>query len=297
MLGANPEKCRKWGHRAKRNARGVSTMTEFLQKLLEAPLSTILVLAGLLFVFIGFGGKFGEKILTDKIPKSYSITFGIALIFIGVLMHFLSVWEKPETPNAKTHPHAVAPHQVKQVTFPGNRENSGSIFEELKTGKRQRFGSQDTKHNDSCWVGRRSDYAISNAFLDVHMYLPGVLMDRVHVKKATFSVEEFTKVEDNEITRWLGPLMVLAFDYGELDVNDMDDILEKGQTIRSYENIYDLYKPTDITTVVRKLFEKRQEHLRLVFMFPGSGAGHESPGIIHFEPNKVKISLEYQQMK
>ena len=45
-------------------------MSEFLQKLLEAPLSTILVLAGLVFVFIGFGGEFGEKILTDKIPKS-----------------------------------------------------------------------------------------------------------------------------------------------------------------------------------------------------------------------------------
>lgn len=269
-------------------------MTEFLQKLLEAPLSKILVLAGLFFVFIGFGGKLGEKILTDKIPKSYSVTFGILLISIGLLMYFLSVREKPELPNTTTHSQDIASHQVKQVTFTGNRENSGSIFEDLKTGKRQRFGSQDTKHNDTCWVGRRSDYAISIAFLDVHMYIPGVLIDRVHVKKATFSVEEFTKIEDNEITRWLGPLMVLAFDYGELDVSDMNDILEKGQTIRSYENIYDLYKPTDITTVVRKLFEKHQEHLRLVFMFPGSGIGYESPGKIHFEPNKVKVLLEYQ---
>jgi hypothetical protein len=39
-----------------------------------------LVLAGLFFVFIGFGGKFGEKILTDKIPKCYSVTFGTPAI-------------------------------------------------------------------------------------------------------------------------------------------------------------------------------------------------------------------------
>ena len=272
-------------------------MSEFLHKLLEAPLSTILVLAGLVFVFIGFGGELGEKILTDKIPKNYSITFGVVLIALGVLMYFLSAREKAELPIATTLPQTGTSHQVKQVTFPGSRENSGSIFEELKTGKRQRFGSQDTKHNDTCWVGRRSDYAICVAFLDVHMYLPGVLIDRVHVKEATFLVEEFTKVEDNEITRWIGPLMVLALDYGELDVSDVDDVLEKGQTIRSYENIYDLYKPTDITTVVRKLFEKRQEHLRLVFVFSSNGVGHESPGKIHFEPNKVKVSLEYQQVK
>lgn len=270
-------------------------MSAFLQKLLEAPLSTIFVLAGLVFVFIGFGGEFSEKILTDNIPRSYSITFGLVLIASGVLIYFLSTREKTELPNETTLRQAGTSHQVKEVTFIGSRENSGSIFEELETGKRQRFGSQDTKHNDTCWVGMRSNYAISIAFLDVHMYLPGVLLDRIHVKKATFLVEEFTKVEDNEITRWLGPLMVLARDYGELDVSDVDDVLEKGQTIRSYENIYDLYKPTEITNIVRKLFEKRQEHLRLVFIFPGSAVGHESPGIIHFEPNKVKVSLEYQQ--
>lgn len=189
---------------------------------------------------------------------------------------------------------APAPVEVRQVTFAGSRENSGSIFEELKTGERQRFGSQDTKHNDICWVGRRSDYAIAVAFLDVRMSLPGVLLDRVYVKKATFLLEEFTKVEGDEITRWLGPLMVLALDYGELDVNDIGNVLEKGQTIRSYENIYDLYKQTDITARVRKLFESRQEHLRLVFIFPGRGEDHKSPGKIHFEPNKVKVSLEYQ---
>ncbi len=272
-------------------------MSEFFQKLLEAPLSTILVIAGLVFVFVGIGGAFGEKILTENIPKSYAITFGIVLIVLGIGLYFFAGGEKAQLPKAATHPKIDTLHQVKQVTFAGNRENSGSIFEELKTGKRQRFGSQDTKHNDTCWVGRRSDYAISVAFVDVHLYLPGVLLDRTHVKEATFLVEEFTKVEGNEITRWLGPLMILALDYGELDVNDVDNVLEKGQTIRSYENIYNLYKPTDITTVIRKLFEKRQEHLRLVFVFPGRGEDQKSPGKIHFEPNKVKVSIEYQKVE
>lgn len=272
-------------------------MSEFLQKLLEAPLSTILVLAGLVFVFIGFGGKFKKHVLTDKIPKSYSIAFGVVLIVLGISMYFLGSHEEKHTLNETIPQQIVTSNQVKQATFSGNRENSGSIFEEIETGKRQRFGSQDTKHNDTCWVGRRSDFSISTAFLDVHMYLPGVLLDRIQVKEATFLVEEFTKVEDNEITRWLGPLMILALDYGELDVNDLDNVLEKGQTIRSYENIHDLYKTTDITTVVRKLFENRQEHLRLVFIFPGKGEGHESPGKIYFEPNKVKVSIEYQQVE
>jgi hypothetical protein len=272
-------------------------MSEIFQLLLEAPLSTILVIAGLVFMFIGFGGAFGEKILTEKIPKSYAITFGIVLIVLGIGLYFLGGGQKAQLPDTTTHSKIDALHQVKRVTFAGNRENSGSIFEELKTGKRQRFGSQDTKHNDTCWVGRRSDNEISVAFLDVHMYLPGVLLDRTHVKEATFIVEEFTKVEGNEITRWLGPLMVLALDYGELDVNDVDNVFEKGQTIKTYEDIYDLYKPTDITTVIRELFVKRQEHLRLVFVFPGRGEDQKSPGKIHFEPNKVKVSIEYQQVE
>lgn len=272
-------------------------MSEFLKKLLEAPLSTILVIAGLFFVFIGFGGEFGKKILTAKIPRRYAVIFGVVLIALGVLLYSLSAREKPLIPHGPTDPQTDVSQQIEQVTFEGGRENSGSIFEDLKTGERKKFGSQDTKHNDTCWVGRWSDYSICVAFLDVHMSLPGVLLDRVNVKKATFWVEEFTKVEDNEITRWLGPLMVLVLDYGEMDVSDIDNVLDKGQTIRSYENIYNLYKPTNITTEVRKLFEKRQEHLRLVFIFPSRGDDHKSPGKIHFEPNKVKVSLEYQEMK
>lgn len=272
-------------------------MSDFIQKLLEAPLSTILVIAGLFFVFIGFGGEFSEKIITAKVPKIYAVIFGVVLIAVGVLMYSLRAQKDSSISHTPTISQIDVSNQVEKVTFYGGRENSGSIFEELKTGTRQRFGSQDTKHNDTCWVGRRSEYAISVAFLDVHMLLPGVLLDRIKVKKATFLVEEFAEVEENEITRWLGPLMVLALDYGELDISDADNVLDKGQTIRSYENIYDLYKPTDITAEVQKHFTQRKEHLRLVFIFPGRGEDHKSPGLIQFEPSKVKVLLEYQEVK
>ncbi len=272
-------------------------MEEILHKLIGAPLSTILVLAGIVFVFIGFGGKFSERILTDNIPKSYSVAFGIVLIVVGVCMYFLGSQGKENIPGRTSVQDTIVHNQLKSVTFSGSRENSGSIFEDLDTGKRTVFGSQDTKHNDTCWVGRRSGNEMSTAFLDVHMYLPGVLLDRVQVKDASFVIEAFTKVEDEEITRWLGPLMVLSLDYGELDVTDLDSVIEKGQTIRSFENIYDLYKTTDITAVVGKLFRNRQEHLRLVFVFPGRGQGHESSGKIHFEPEKVHVTIEYEQVE
>jgi len=129
------------------------------------------------------------------------------------------------------------------------------------------------------------------------MVMPGVVLDRVRVKKAVFLIEEFAEVEDNEITRWMGPLMVLALDYGELDVGDIENALVRGQTIRSYENIYDLYKPTDITTEVQKLLSQRKEHVRLVFIFPGRGENRKSPGLVQFEPNKVKLSIEYEEAK
>jgi hypothetical protein len=185
---------------------------------------------------------------------------------------------------------ADAPKEPEKLTFAGGRENSGSIFEDLETDRRQRFGSQDTKHNDTCWVGRRR-HSFSTAFVDVHLLLPGVALDRLRVQSATFLVEDFV-AEGDEITRWLGPLMVLQLDYGELDVGDVDNVLDQGQTIRSYENVFDLYKPTDITAVVRELFQQRQEHLRLVFVFPGRAVDKESPGIVRFEPGRVKVTLE-----
>ena len=184
-----------------------------------------------------------------------------------------------------------APSILRKSEFWGSRENSGSIFEDLESGSRQRFGSHDTKHNDTLWIGRRSDRAVTTAFLEVHLTLPGVPLDRVEVKAATFLVEEFAAVEDHELTRWMGPLMVLAVDYGELDVSDLDGLLDRGELIRSYENIYDLYKPTTITQAVRGLFARREERLRMAFTFPGHGRG--DAGMIKIEPSAVKVSLEY----
>ena len=180
----------------------------------------------------------------------------------------------------------------KTVTFNGGRENSGSIFEEIVRNERKRFGAKDTKHNDICWVGRNNgDFSV--AFVDIHILLPGLAIDRIFVSSATFEIE--TLFIDGDPSRWLGPIMVLYFDYGELDINDIDNILERGDTIRSYENIYELYKPTDITNYVRKLFAGRQEHLRLVFLFPGRAEDKKDVGRVRFEPEKLKVLLNIQE--
>lgn len=184
------------------------------------------------------------------------------------------------------------PSGPEQATFFGNRANSGSVFEDLDDNERQRFGSQDTKHNAICWIGRRTR-SMSTGFLDVHLLLPGVPLDRVQVQKASLSIQDM-KIEGDEVTRWLGPLILLALDYGELDENDVEDVLERGQTIRNYEDLAALKKPTDITTVVQQLFQRRQEHLRLVFVFPGRAVDKEEPGIVRFEPSRAEVLLEYQ---
>jgi hypothetical protein len=257
-------------------------MSDLLQKLLAAPLSTILVIAGLFFVFVGLGGNFGEAILTENIPPLYATPFGAALVAAGIILYFVM----PQRPSGS---HADV------VTFSGARKNSGSVFVNLESGTRQRFGSQDTKHNDTCWVGQRSEGTMSIGFVEVPMHLPGILLDRIHVTEAKIWIEEFTKVENTEVTRWLGPLMVVAQDYGELDVADADDVLNKGETIRSYDNVYDLYKPTDITSLVRQLFGRREDRLRLVFVFPGQPSQGSAAGKLQFEPTSLKVKLNYRR--
>jgi len=203
---------------------------------------------------------------------------GISAVVLAVTGYFLLTQDNPTS-------------DPENFTFFGIRANSGSVFERLDNDERQRFGSQDTKHNAICWIGRRTS-SMSTGFLDVHMLLPGIPLDRVQVQKANFSIQDL-EVEGDEVTRWLGPLMLLALDYGELDADDVENILERGQTIRSYENLSELQKQTDITSVVQNLFQRREEHLRLVLVFPGRAVGQEQPGIVRFEPGKAEVSLEY----
>ncbi len=182
-----------------------------------------------------------------------------------------------------------------KMKFSGNRKNSGSIFLNLRTEKRQRFGDKDTKHNDTCWIGRWGEnFCIG--FVDVNLNIPGISIDEIIIHNATFEIEELT-VKGNEITRWLGPIMLINLDYGDLDINDIDDILYKGETIRSYENIYDLYKPTNVTDLLRRLLLTGKEHFQVAFTFPGHGTDIEDPGMIRFEPGNFKLSIEYETKK
>jgi len=184
---------------------------------------------------------------------------------------------------------------IKKIIFSGNRKYSGSIFLNLRTKERQRFGDKDTKHNDTCWVGRRGkNFCIG--FIDVNLNFSGVSNDEITIHNATFEIEELI-VKGNEITRWLGPIMLIHLEYGELDINDVDDILDKGETIRSYENIYDLYKPTNVTDLIRRFLLTGEEHFQVVFVFPGHGIDIKDPGMIRFEPNNFKLSIEYETKK
>jgi len=60
---------------------------EFLKYIEKLPVPTILVIAGIVFLFIALGGQFGAKIVTDKIRPKYSGILGIFLLLIGIVIY------------------------------------------------------------------------------------------------------------------------------------------------------------------------------------------------------------------
>ena len=72
-------------------------MLDLFDKLSQTPLPTILVVAGILFLFIGLGGKFAAHLITDRINKIIALRIGTILLIIGTFIYIVPTAFKEST--------------------------------------------------------------------------------------------------------------------------------------------------------------------------------------------------------
>jgi len=91
---------------------------EALSSLANTPLPTILVVAGVIFVFIALGGQFGAQVVTDRIKPANALIAGALFMAVGIA---LNTSGRP-TPDGKVEPpvsggsHAPAKEQPEDAT-------------------------------------------------------------------------------------------------------------------------------------------------------------------------------------
>ena len=64
-------------------------MIELIKSLAATPVSTILVIGGIFFLFLSIGGQFGAKIVTDSIKPKSAVIVGAILLIAGVAIYWL----------------------------------------------------------------------------------------------------------------------------------------------------------------------------------------------------------------
>jgi hypothetical protein len=62
-------------------------MIDLIKSISQTPLPTILVIAGILFIFLGIGGQLGAQIVTDSIKRKFSGILGAMLLISGFSLY------------------------------------------------------------------------------------------------------------------------------------------------------------------------------------------------------------------
>jgi hypothetical protein len=96
-------------------------MSDLIKTLASTPLPTLLVLAGLFFLFLAIGGQFGaDKITTDKIKKRLAGIIGCGLLLCGLILYL-----GPGKTDSKSF-QVLSPEKGPQVvaTIPQNGDTS-----------------------------------------------------------------------------------------------------------------------------------------------------------------------------
>jgi len=75
-------------------------MDKAIEALAGTPLPTILVLAGILFIFFAIGGQFGAQVVTDRIKPRAATIVGVLLLIFGVGIHLFPASESSAVPPA-----------------------------------------------------------------------------------------------------------------------------------------------------------------------------------------------------
>lgn len=112
-------------------------MFELVKSLAETPLPTILVVAGLLFLFVGLGGGFKANVVTDKINLKMATISGSALLLLGIFIYITPMISKSNNGNPMQTEIVVGQSmQFKQGSMTcHNLESITNYYEYLESGR------------------------------------------------------------------------------------------------------------------------------------------------------------------
>ena len=77
----------------------ISFIESMIKLVNNTPIPIILVVAGLFFLFLAIGGRFGAKIVTDRVKEKYAWVLGTILLFAGLALSLVQPEEKVVVPN------------------------------------------------------------------------------------------------------------------------------------------------------------------------------------------------------
>lgn len=179
----------------------------------------------------------------------------------------------------------------KKIDLTVDSFQSGSIFEDLRSGERRRFGNKDTKHNNYCWVGRYS-YSVCKSFICFDLDIDQQVRDSVGHLNATFFAPDYEVDEKDDIYK-LGPLILFYFDYDQYS-EDMDlNVMDNGTKLRTMEEITDLKLGIDISNSIQRAIKKGKTTYKVALVCPGEAGDERLDCKICINPEAARISLTF----
>ncbi len=137
---------------------------------------------------------------------------------------------------------------------------------EAKTNPRL-FTTEATKHDDLLWVGEYPDGEPAVGLVQIIFNDPSLMAGGIAVDEATRTARS-AKNEGEPFAR-LGPLLVLHYDHGDLDVSDAFAALQDGTGIKIITDAMRLHDPIDVTQEVGQVMTSADRRLQLAFAYAG----------------------------
>lgn len=253
-------------------------MKEFFDFIIKTPLPKILVLFGAVFIFLGLGGKFTKVFITDNIHQNGMILVGSIMFLLGLVFWFKTL----------SSVNSSLPDKLELTV---DSKQSGSIFVDLKTGERKRFGNNDTKHNRYCWIGRYNNY-VCKSFVCFELNIDPLVRKNAGKIRASFYAPDYEIRDEKNNLNKLGPLILYYFDYGQYATDMNINIMDNGTKLKTIEDITVLKTGIDITNTVRRALNDGNSTFKVAFVYPGDARNEDINAKILIDPQKCRVTLE-----
>ncbi|GAA5215788.1 hypothetical protein ACFSJ3_10675 [Corallincola platygyrae] len=116
-------------------------MAEILSSLSSTPLPTILVVAGLVFLFLSIGGQLGAQLATPKIKRSVAGAIGGLLLVFGLGLYFVD--KSPDTTEKEVAKKSELPADESEQVEEGHRLRAEKFQEGLIVHTQSNFHLYD----------------------------------------------------------------------------------------------------------------------------------------------------------